>query len=597
MLSKKQRKQNLDLAENVGLLSHLTKAPAAPRDNLRPSSAAINDPRRILSFETEVCLASTLAFICSISDDPCHVIAVCVEELPATRAIRVVVAINKERPQSQNEVLKRIKDGLAVILGHLSRVGKAEDTRAEERVFAAVADMCQHRILGRIRSKRRRAKSNKRAKQKAWLGSLIQRAIQAIGGQGSRRLPKTDMNTFKKRTQALLETLELLEKCDEKDVLQHIQTVIRAAHRLHSTGCVADILATIQTGDLNTESTTSISTRVEKLARYWECSAYLVQLASSLGIFQQAEVVSVSLDPQLFVRDTQVPPDCLQRCIDRCRSHTAKTFPRIQEIEEKLNITKSSFMSIVQRLLRESKVHAEVQIVCHYELHPPPIKPRVICSSKDACYLCNLLIQIHGEYHVPRTHSNLYPGWRVLPVPALNRVYAQLNRALEARIRDALPTFMDPSRRRSIISQNPNESALFPNLPPVATTASTVVAEGSGSRDAESRGSERQRQEALEEEPAASPAPSRTAERRGSQTGNSPVREGDRISAPGPACPVPSRPLQSQRATPESLEIPRNRTPQQCGGPKGIRSSVEFQAECRASTRIDFGIAYQVGLV
>jgi hypothetical protein len=38
----------------------------------------------------------------------------------------------------------------------------------------------------------------------------------------------------------------------------------------------------------------------------------------------------------------------------------------------------------------------------------------VRCSSKSACYLCNLFFQLHSGFHVPRTHGRLYDKW-ILP--------------------------------------------------------------------------------------------------------------------------------------------------------------------------------------
>jgi hypothetical protein len=40
----------------------------------------------------------------------------------------------------------------------------------------------------------------------------------------------------------------------------------------------------------------------------------------------------------------------------------------------------------------------------------------VICSSKRACYLCQLFIQLHGQYFIPSTHGKLYDTWK-WPVP------------------------------------------------------------------------------------------------------------------------------------------------------------------------------------
>ncbi|KAH7303693.1 hypothetical protein BKA65DRAFT_225964 [Rhexocercosporidium sp. MPI-PUGE-AT-0058] len=60
------------------------------------------------------------------------------------------------------------------------------------------------------------------------------------------------------------------------------------------------------------------------------------------------------------------------------------------------------------------KIHAEIQLLFLYELHPGRPQPRVICSSKSACYLCNLFFHLYGGFHVPRTHGRLYDKW-ILP--------------------------------------------------------------------------------------------------------------------------------------------------------------------------------------
>jgi len=57
------------------------------------------------------------------------------------------------------------------------------------------------------------------------------------------------------------------------------------------------------------------------------------------------------------------------------------------------------------------KIHAEVQLLIFYELNPRIRRPRVICASKSACYLCHLFIKTHGKFQVPRTHGRFYDRW------------------------------------------------------------------------------------------------------------------------------------------------------------------------------------------
>jgi hypothetical protein len=119
MSSETQQQSSLSLAENVALLSLLSRAPAERRDNPRPSWA---DDQGVLSFDREAELAATIAFLSGVSDSPSHVVATCVEERSGG-GIRVAVAMNRERPGSGDDVLARIKSGLERIFCHLANYG------------------------------------------------------------------------------------------------------------------------------------------------------------------------------------------------------------------------------------------------------------------------------------------------------------------------------------------------------------------------------------------------------------------------------------------------------------------------------------------
>lgn len=76
---------------------------------------------RSFSFDRECCLAGSLAFLAGLSDNPNHVIALSVEEASAPKAIKVVIAINKQRPRDGEDVLGQIKLGFETIFNILSR--------------------------------------------------------------------------------------------------------------------------------------------------------------------------------------------------------------------------------------------------------------------------------------------------------------------------------------------------------------------------------------------------------------------------------------------------------------------------------------------
>jgi hypothetical protein len=91
-------------------------------------------------------------------------------------------------------------------------------------------------------------------------------------------------------------------------------------------------------------------------------------------------------------------------------SYIANALPRVSiHRRESPEVTKGL---IEARLLERSRLHAELQLVLFYEQHGTLLRPRVICSSKRACYLCNLFVKLHGAYHIPETHGRLYSSWR-----------------------------------------------------------------------------------------------------------------------------------------------------------------------------------------
>jgi hypothetical protein len=120
MLSQTQHQSSVSFTENVALLSLLSRAPAEPQENPRPQWADDEDPNRVLSFDHEADLTRALAFIAGISDSPYHIVATCVEERLGGKGIRVVVAINKQRPGSGDDVLVRIKSGLEKLFRRLA---------------------------------------------------------------------------------------------------------------------------------------------------------------------------------------------------------------------------------------------------------------------------------------------------------------------------------------------------------------------------------------------------------------------------------------------------------------------------------------------
>ena len=110
------------------------------------------------------------------------------------------------------------------------------------------------------------------------------------------------------------------------------------------------------------------------------------------------------------------------------------------------------------------KVHAEIQLLFFYEVYSDRPRPRFICSSKSACYMCNLFFSLHGGVHVPRTHGRLYHKWTLpdwLDIPAerrgeFSRIAALLKCIIDGKV------LMASKSKRKMGYYYPNESVLLP---------------------------------------------------------------------------------------------------------------------------------------
>ena len=95
------------LAVKIILLGIVNNIPEAPRLNVSQQDRG-SEKRRTLSLKHEACIAQQLAFICSYSGDPLHVLAVCVEEVIPRNGIIIRLAANTGEHEALVDGLKKI---------------------------------------------------------------------------------------------------------------------------------------------------------------------------------------------------------------------------------------------------------------------------------------------------------------------------------------------------------------------------------------------------------------------------------------------------------------------------------------------------------
>ncbi len=332
--------------------------------------------------------------------------------------------------------------------------------------------MCQERILQRLRS--RHAKPIWRgnsASKKIFFGSAVQQVIAAVKAktwpnhQDPREVEHFQADSFLDRAKAFL---DLLNKIDDDNTIlsrvANIKSLITEANGLARDFDLRGMIGKFTSKELDPTLGEGFVTRLEKLSRYYESAKHLSRLAKRLTALRLAQVCELRLDDRHFARigvhsQSLRLEDCLYDCLPKeQREDLDRVLSQLRTEYRRSGVT---FPSRFRSANVTSKVHAEIQILCHYELHPARFLPRVICSSKDACYMCNTFVRAHEKFYIPKTHGKVYPSWR-LPssIPSLaipNRVFCDIVRQ---QILEEFKLRIQSGERLKMT--HPNESTLFP---------------------------------------------------------------------------------------------------------------------------------------
>lgn len=127
----------VSLSEKIVLLQLISQLPGGLSDfgpKSSPGEASEKDDEgRTLSLQQENDIVSTLAFLSGVSNDNNQITAVCLEELPAEEACKVLVAVNKLRPESGQNVLNQIQRGFEQIFRSLSMISSGMSYQLSSR--------------------------------------------------------------------------------------------------------------------------------------------------------------------------------------------------------------------------------------------------------------------------------------------------------------------------------------------------------------------------------------------------------------------------------------------------------------------------------
>jgi hypothetical protein len=328
--------------------------------------------------------------------------------------------------------------------------------------------MCRARILGRLRLISNRRKSPKQALQVALQDAVS--SIKQLGhaGQTSQQLDNR-AELFVDRGKAVI---GLLRSWTHHQTQVELAELVKGVYLLRHSGELDVLLDTIPNPVMSLESRKSLLNIIRKVARYQEAAKFLNRTARIYPIIQHMSVVLVDLPQAAFGNaPTNIDTGTLQETISRITMpagppHSLSYICSLLKIDQAKAC--GQFTEQAQQTLRKAKIHAEIQLIFYIGQAPSDLPPRVICSSKDACFLCNMFIAMHGKIHTPRCHGKLYPGWRLPSTTAFTVLQENFNMVLQNYARSSLRTLF--RRRQRISYPNPNESTLLTVLQSASTS-------------------------------------------------------------------------------------------------------------------------------
>ncbi|KXH65859.1 hypothetical protein CSAL01_02908 [Colletotrichum salicis] len=452
----------VDCAENVSLLFLLNKLQHKSEPN-RPVPEPVEEMERILSFGRERSLCGALAFLASIDGNPDFIPAVYIEELAEPQRLEVVVAVNKESPKDVEvprwQVLKSAFFIRKQELIRLRVAFEKQGPEIEDSVLREVVAMCYKRILKRLRvgipEECGIEEETEEGKSMAHLRPTrqrhsIERLLTTFDSYFKNRLHLSSLRPFRDSLKEILKrahTVTLsLRKWERYQKPPALQTLVEEVFQLSRVNHFEELVHMIPHTAMDPGLKSSLCNMISKVARYKEVSRHIYRTAKKYDIARRAEVVTVNLAcpiPGAYERISEgsrcpeLTTALARNGITALPNHKLKSIWK--NAPSPLKDVNLVFENKTSSILKSAKVHAEVQLIYHYHLkdRPSELPPRVIRSSKDACYLCNAFIEAEKTFYTSRCHGRLYPSWKLPLVGSRLDLAQRFNELLKGRIRSA----------------------------------------------------------------------------------------------------------------------------------------------------------------
>ncbi|KAF4205058.1 hypothetical protein CNMCM8927_006572 [Aspergillus lentulus] len=377
-------------AEGIAIASLFHNIPVPPSSNVMHR---ISEGQHVLSLDQERKLSGTLAFLAHNQEGAEHIPAVCIGEDSAAGFLNVIFAVNKAKYSDGNDVLHSIQQGFDEIFALLARVPTEHSQSLKNQVFYMVVSMCSSRILSRLRLGPTGCRKMKRS-----FKDTLQELTMAL----------THISRDKLKDRSLLEAVDMLltrtkevrkvvDLWSRHQVTARLIELVESIYRIQQIEQLQRIIDVIPNNHMEPSARDSFINIVGKVSRYREAARFLYRTAKNVPLARNMRTVPVHLPEEAFTTPSidSYTPNLLVKVTEA--SAKGRQQKLLKEICRVLGLSeqqaRDQYCRQVVNILRHAKIHSEVQIIAYFELHPPLTLPRVICSSKDACFLCNLFIK------------------------------------------------------------------------------------------------------------------------------------------------------------------------------------------------------------
>lgn len=332
--------------------------------------------------------------------------------------------------------------------------------------------MCSVRILCRLRFI-----PNSRNTPRQPIKELLQEAVNSIRWLEKETVQDTRLLLLSRLfVERAKEVIKLVDAWAKHRKPARLGELVEGVNRLWQVGGLQDLLSALPNRIMDPASRKNLLNIISKVARYREAARFLYRTAKKIPLVRRMKIVLVSLPQNAFqkIPANQFSPT-LPSTVSRINVLHRQQW-NAGQVCRLLNVSEveasDQFVQQTRKTLKDAKIHAEIQLLFYCELEAFKLPPRVFCSSKDACFLCNAFIHMYGKIHTPRCHGRLYPGWRLPFSPRLKEIEQNFNRELANHIRNSLTTLF--SRRQKTVYPDPPESTLL-TLPVSASTLHSLA--------------------------------------------------------------------------------------------------------------------------